>query len=179
MRPHLASAFGLIDSPALEELAVQVADLLPPPLGRRELEYLLAQLDMSDRDITRAIRALVEPESACPGCVRDAGAVWPAGATSRSCARHIREFARDQPQRQPKVRKGGAHGDIGRSRRSALRANQAVVCSWVTAPEHAACRPPAAPILKSRQRPSSSAPARRLIHTAKQIPNITDPVITG
>lgn len=171
MRPHLASAFGLIDSPALEELAVQVADLLPPPLGRRELEYLLAQLDMSDRDITRAIRALVEPESACPGCVREAGAVWPAGTTSRSCARHIREFARQRPHAQRIDAQWDTSRRHERSRGSAPHANLAVGSARVAARgEHTARRPPDAPMPQSQHRSSPSAPARRLMHITKKTP---------
>lgn len=96
IRPSLASAVGLLTMPAPNDLAVLAADFLPPPLGLDELEHLLAQLDMSDKVATRAIRALAEPEAACPGCLRDAGVPWPAGATSRSCTRHIAEYARQQ-----------------------------------------------------------------------------------
>lgn len=166
MRPILANAFGLVDSPALGELAVQVDNLLPPALDRDDLEHLLAQLDMSDLDATQAIRALAEPEVACPGCLCDAGVPWPAGATSRSCARHIAEYAHQQARVRRTRQQGAINGDRVRSPTSAWHGNRADATIQFTARERkpGQQRDVSAPI--SRQRSSPSAPARRLMHTS-------------
>ena len=110
MVAHRAGRFALPAPPDCSDLAAQAADYLPPPLDPEELEGLLARLDGSDHVATRAVLALVRPESACPGCVRDAGIPWPAGATSRSCAFHTLEYAHQWTRRRRERREGATDG---------------------------------------------------------------------
>ncbi len=109
---HLATVFGLSAPPDVGDLAAQAADYLSPPLDPEELELLRTNLDESDLVATQAILALVQPEAACPGCVRDAdaGLIWPTGATTRSCGFHALEYERQRTRCHPTCRKGAARG---------------------------------------------------------------------
>ncbi len=112
MLSHLATVFGLSAPPDVGDLAAQAADYLSPPLDPEELELLRTNLDESDLVATQALLALVQPEAACPGCVRDAdaGLIWPTGATTRSCGFHALEYERQRTRCQPTCRKGAARG---------------------------------------------------------------------